>query len=130
VMDTHEVMAECEHRLIILYRDGARLMAQPLCPEADNFDPDLEDAIRRHKAEILAVLDYEVKADRMILGSSAFLATRWPLGCPLDGKGWEFLEKALRDAYRSLSLETLREALNVREAFALAVFDRFRTEAL
>lgn len=129
MVDAIDVMAECERRFIILYRDSDKLMAQPLCPEVGDFDPDLEDAIRTNKTRILEVLDYRVEVDRMLLGSTAFLAARWPLGCLLEGEGWERHDEALREAYWSLSLETLQEALNAREAFALVVFDRFRTEA-
>jgi|GEM_PF-1335788 len=129
MVDAIDVMAECERRFIILRRDGDKLMAQPLCPEVGDFDPDLVDAIRTNKTRILEVLDHQVQADQMLLESTTFLASRWPLGCLLKGEGWERHEEALREAYWSLSLETMQKALNAREAFALAVFDRFRTEA-
>jgi hypothetical protein len=130
MVDAIDVMAECERRLIILYRDGDKLMAQPLCPEVGDFDPGLEDAIRTHKTRILEVLDYQVGADRLLLESTGRLAARWPLGCLLEGEEWEQHEQAVRDAYWLLSTAALRDALKAREAFAQIVFDRFRTEAL
>ena len=81
-----------------------------------------------HRAELLAYLDWEAEADRLVLDSTERLADAWPAGCPLDGPEWQREEDSLATAYRSMDLDRLIRALADRELCAGTHFDAYRKE--
>ena len=106
-----------------LSRRGDRLHVEEV------FEPPpaaLRDAIRRHKHELLDLLDYVAEADELLLEATHALAVEWGTpGCTLDAT-WDRLEDAVNEAYWTLDLDRLRAALAERDRHALALFAAHR----
>ena len=86
---------------------------------------DLRERLAAHRDEVLAWLDWCVSADALLLATSRRIATRLPMGCPLDDVQWSAAEEALAEAHRSQDPEVLRDALARYERFALAKFSAY-----
>lgn len=113
------------HRILIR-RDGNELVLH--APFGDCLPDDLLQRVRSHRAELLAYLDWEAEADRLVLDSTERLADAWPAGCPLDGPEWQREEDSLATAYGSMDLDRLVRALADRELCAGIHFHAYRKE--
>ncbi len=84
---------------------------------------------REHKCELLAYARFARSADELLLESTRTLAHAWPRGCqPEEDDRWHEVERQLREAYWSLDLSRLKEAIAAREGVALEIFAAFRRE--
>ncbi len=115
---THQALSTLE-----LESDGS-IVCRPLLPELVTPSPLLVRLLREQKPMLVRLLTYQHEADRLLLESTRRLAQSWPPGCPGldDDPVWTEMENQLTDAYWSVDLATLREAIRRREEHALAVF--------
>jgi len=121
-----ELAAEALSVGLLLSRRGEHVhvdspLGRPL-PEA------LRERLVAHRVELLAWLDWGEIADDLLLATSRRIATRVPMGCPLDDDQWSAAEKALTDAHRSQDLELWRDALAAHERFAIEKFNAYKRE--
>lgn len=127
-MSVRELLDFCLQHYVVLSRVGENIELQPLFPEDFPIPRELVDNIRRHKPEILRLLDYEVQADALLLESTRRIGAAWMPGCELDTPEWEHHEQILHQAYWSGSLQRLTTALRARERYALSLFDAYSKE--
>jgi len=121
-------IVQAAHRELVLVKQlEGQLQLEALFPERP-IPKDLIAACRQHKSEVLDFLIYQDQADALILESTRRLAAGWPFDCPLKGPEWDAQEKALHDAYWSQDFGRLKSTLEVREHYALQVFQTYRTE--
>jgi hypothetical protein len=84
---------------------------------------------REHKPQLLAFLQFEERADALLLNSTSRIAAEWPEKCHLEhDRRWLSAEAALDAAYVNLDLSALRKAIRMREQVALEVFAGFRKQ--
>lgn len=111
--------------------EPGRVILASVFPETHPLTPALVEECRRHKPELLAYLAFEAEADALLLASTHRLAAVWPKDGPvLGGPEWDAFEDELVDAYHWQDRAALADIIVRREAFALDVFDHFRTEAM
>jgi len=121
-----DLVAEALSTGLLLSRRGEHIhvdspLGRPL-PEA------LRERLVAHREDLLAWLDWDEAADELLLATSRRIATRHPMGCPLDDDEWSAAEEALSDAHRSQDLAVWREALAAHERFALEKFNAYERE--
>lgn len=119
-----EVLDACRRSWVIVSRDGANLRLEAIDPAHHPIAEPILAGAREHKAELLDLLDYEARADRLLLESTRRIAEAWPGGVALDCPEWDQCERTLHDAYWGGDLDRLQEALASRERLAYQVFGR------
>jgi hypothetical protein len=128
MVTARNIIDQCDRSCIVLSRDGAKLRAEVLFPDSHPLDPDLAALLRQHKEEVLAYVDFEEWADRLLLESTARIAKAWPKGCTaLDTDStWDELEARLHKAYWTMDPDRLREVVREREEYAVTVCASWR----
>jgi hypothetical protein len=120
-----DVLDSCRRRFVLVNRAGENIELEPAFPEEFPLPQELVEDVRRHKTEILRLLDYETQVDALILESTRRIAAKWVPGCSLDSREWEQYQEAIHDAYWNGSIERLKAALRGREEFALSLFGAY-----
>lgn len=128
-MTAREVLEACRRSWVIVSRDGANLRLEAIDPTHHPIPEPILASAREHKAELLELLDYEARADRLLLESTRRIGEAWPEGLALDSSEWEECERTVHDAYWSGDLHRLQEALASRERFAYQVFGHSGSKA-
>jgi hypothetical protein len=123
-MTAREVLEACRQNWVIVSRDGANLRLEAIDPAHHPIAEPILAGAREHKAELLDLLDYEARADQLLLESTRRIGEAWQQGVALDSPGWEQCERTIHDAYWSGDLGRLQEALSSRESLAYQVFGR------
>lgn len=123
-MTAREVLDACRRSWVIVSRDGGNIRLEAIDPARHPIAQPILAGAREHKAELLGLLDYEARADQLLLESTRRIGEAWPEGLALDSPGWEQCERTLHDAYWSGDLGRLQEALSSRESLAYQVFGR------
>jgi hypothetical protein len=118
-----ELAAEALSVGLLLSRHGEHIHVDS--PLGQPLPSDLRERLAAHREDVLAWLDWCVSADALLLATSRRIATRLPMGCPLDDDQWSAAEEALAEAHRSQDPGVLREALARYERFALAKFSAY-----
>jgi hypothetical protein len=121
-----DVIEDLSRHRVLIEREGDELVLH--APFGDCLPEALMRTLREHKAELLAHLAWEERADVLLLESTRRLAAAWPAACPLNGAKWERFEEALHEAYWSLDLDRLSAVLASREAYAYEQFADYRKE--
>ena len=121
-MTAREVLDACRRSWVLVSKDGANIRLEAIDPVRHPIVESLLAGVREHKAELLDLLDYEARADQLLLESTRRIGEAWPEGLALDSPEWEQCERALHDAYWSGDLDRLQEALATRERLAYQVF--------
>jgi hypothetical protein len=125
-MTAREVLEACRRSWVIVSKDGANLRLEAIDPVHHPIGDPLVAGAREHKAELLGLLDYEARADQLLLESTRRIGEAWPDGLALDSPAWEECERTVHDAYWSGDLDRLQEALASREQLAYQVFGHSR----
>ncbi len=128
-MSAREVLEACRRSWVIASKDGANVRLEAIDPTRHPLPEPILDGAREHKAELLDLLDYEARADQLLLESTRRIGEAWPEGLALDSPEWEECERTLHDAYWSGDLARLQEALAGRERLAYQVFGHSRRKA-
>jgi hypothetical protein len=111
---------------LLLSRSGEHIHIDS--PLGHPLPESLRSQITRHRAELLAWIDWCERADELLLDCSRRLARRYPPGCPLGGSDWRAAEETLHLAYRSQDPNAYRAALARYERFALERFNSYEKE--
>lgn len=130
-MKMSDLIAALEENYVVLSRGASgTLDLTPVFPERE-IPPALVAECRRYKPKLLDHLKWVEAADHALLLSTHRIAEHYPVGCDaLDTDAtWDAFEVELRDAYQRQDRAVLTDVILRREAHALDVFDRFRTEA-
>jgi len=121
-----DLVAETLNAGLLLSRDGQRIHVDS--PLGRPLSDDLKDRLITHRGEVLAWLDWCERADELLMATSRRIATRYPIGCPLDTDEWQAVEQALHEAHGSQDLAVWRAALERYEAFATRYFTTYERE--
>lgn len=120
-MNARAVLDACSRGFVLLGRVGEDIELESVFPEIHPLTPDLVDAVRRHKPELLHRLKWQEEADALVIGSTRRMASAWPGDCTPQGPEWELLEQDIDCAYSGEDMDRLASALEAREAFARAL---------
>jgi hypothetical protein len=125
-MTAREVLDVGRQGWILVSKDGANIRLEAVDPVGHPIAEPLLAGVREHKAELLDLLDYEARADQLLLESTRRIGAAWQQGLSVDCPEWEQCERRIYDAYWSGDLDRLREALADRERLANQVFSPLR----
>lgn len=84
--------------------------------------PDLVAMAREHKAELLARLDFEQRADALLRATNRRIAAAWCADTPpLFGEAWQAYEDGITRTYHAQDMVGLCGVLTERERYALEI---------
>ncbi len=103
---------------IVIGRDGDLLTLDAVL--TPNLPPALVDLARAHKTELLRLVDFERRADALLLASTRRIGAAWQAGChALGATAWQAFEEQITATYSDQNMDALTTLLLERERFAL-----------
>jgi hypothetical protein len=85
--------------------------------------PELVTEAKRLKPEFVQLLEWEQRANALLLATTRRLAAAWHPDAPeLAGDVWEAFEEGITEAYHAQDTETLCRVLTERERYAMETF--------
>lgn len=126
-MTAQEVKRALSQAGILIGRKGDKLTLDAVLTDA--IPPALMELAREHKRELLELLDFEQRADALLMASTRRIAAGWHVNAPeLEGEEWTALEEMLAAAYRAQDLNVVITIIMQRERHALRVIGEVEHE--